>query len=243
MKTLISGVVDCDRMDYLLRDSYYCGVAYGQYDIDWMISSLGLAQKDGCLIRTVTENGMRALEDLLLARYHMIDQVYYHKTKAGFAHYLEQAIEQKEIELTIPTDPYTYAEMRDGQVLEKLFEAAKDSNNYYAYHLMRRLPARRILRLYDRKTEDRETLMKLRTLCDAHAIHSFIYSHKLTLSKQTSPSSDIYVEKKTLGGRDYISVFQYSDLLQKYNEMLEFSDFYVQREDVERFEKIIKQER
>jgi len=242
MKTLISGVIDCDRMDYLLRDSYYCGVAYGQYDIDWMISSLGLALKDGCLIRTVTENGVRALEDLLLARYHMIDQVYYHKTKSCFAHYLEQAIERKEIEMTIPTDPYAYADMRDGQVLEKLFEAAKNAKNYYAYHLMHRLPARRVLRLYDRKVEDRETLAKLQTLCKEHDIHSFIYTHKFVLSKQASPSADIYVEKKTLSGIEYISVFEYSDLLQKYNEMLEFTDFYVQREDVQRFEEIIKQE-
>ncbi|HBK33723.1 TPA: hypothetical protein DEP34_01460 [Candidatus Uhrbacteria bacterium] len=243
MKTLISGVIDCDRMDYLLRDSYYCGVAYGQYDMDWMISSLGLAQKDGGLIRTVTENGVRALEDLLLARYHMIDQVYYHKTKAGFAHYLEQAIEQKEIEMTIPTDPYEYADMRDGQILEKLFVAAKDPKNYYAYHLMRRLPARRVLRLYDRKAEDRKTLVKLQTLCQTHHIHSFTYTHTLALSKQTSPSSDIYVEKKVLGGKEYVSVFTYSDLLQKYNEMLAFADFYVHREDVERFEEIIKQEK
>jgi HD superfamily phosphohydrolase len=236
MKTLISGVADCDRMDYLLRDSYYCGVAYGQYDIDWIISNLGIAKQDGRLIRTVTENGVRALEDFLLARYHMIDQVYHHKTKAGFAHYLEQAVAQKEIEMTIPADPYAYADMRDGQVLEKLCEAAKDPAHYYAHHLMRRLPPRRILRLHDRKPEDRETLAKLQRLCEREHIRSFTYPHHLSLSQKTQSASDIYVEKKTLEGVSYVSVFAYSDLLKNYNEMLSFSDFYVYREDMEKFE-------
>ncbi len=34
LKLLISGEADCDRMDYLLRDSYFCGVAYGNFDMD-----------------------------------------------------------------------------------------------------------------------------------------------------------------------------------------------------------------
>ena len=33
---LISSELDCDRMDYLLRDSYFCGVSYGNYDLDWI---------------------------------------------------------------------------------------------------------------------------------------------------------------------------------------------------------------
>ena len=34
---LISSELDCDRMDYLLRDSYFCGVSYGKFDFDWII--------------------------------------------------------------------------------------------------------------------------------------------------------------------------------------------------------------
>ena len=141
LKGLISGEVDCDRMDYLLRDSYYCGVAYGQYDIDWLISSMGVEEYDGSLVFTISENGVRAFEDLLLARYHMIDQVYCHKTKMGFTHYLEQAIISGEIDLKIPTDPYAYAALHDGAVIEQFFDAAREEKNYWSVHLMRRLTA------------------------------------------------------------------------------------------------------
>lgn len=243
MKTLISGVIDCDRMDYLLRDSYYCGVAYGHYDIDWMISSMGIAEHDGRLIRTMTENGVRAFEDMLLARYHMIDQVYYHKTKAGFAYYLEQAILTGEINLEIPTDPYAYANMRDGHVMEKLFEAAKNPENYWSYHLIHRLPAKRILRLNQLRKEGVKDLKDLKKICEKHNIPHFTYEHKSVLVKEGKGSDaqeNLFVLKKGIKGVEYQPVVEYSDLLQKYKGTLHFIDFYVHREAVEKFKGVEK---
>ncbi len=238
LKSLVSGEVDCDRMDYLLRDSYYCGVAYGTFDLDWLISSLGLAEQDGKFLLTLSENGVRAFEDTLLARYHMIDQVYFHKTKAGFTHYLEEAIRTKEADLTIPTDPYAYAGLRDGQVIEKLFAAAKDEKNYWSHHLMRRIPAKRILRFQTAKAEDRETLKKLEEICQKNNIRFFTHaaSKELTFLGEGSSADSIQVAKKTIDGVRYVPVFQYSDLLQKYHEKLQFTDFFVLREDAEKFE-------
>lgn len=40
LSQLVSSELDCDRMDYLLRDSYFCGVSYGSYDLDWMLDNL-----------------------------------------------------------------------------------------------------------------------------------------------------------------------------------------------------------
>lgn len=242
LKSLISGEVDCDRMDYLLRDSYYCGVAYGQYDLDWLISSLGVAESDGRLVFTISENGVRAFEDLLLARYHMIDQVYFHKTKAGFTHYLEEAIRTREIPLAIPSDPYAYADTRDGKVIEMLMEAAKDEKNYWSHHLMHRLPAKRILRLQESKLEDLATLDKLTALCEGGGIRFFTHSVKSELThlgEGSDIASMISVAKKTLRGVAYVPIFEYSDLLQKYNEKLRFTDFFVLREDYPKFQTAI----
>lgn len=238
LKALISGEVDCDRMDYLLRDSYYCGVAYGQYDLDWLISSLGIAEQDGRLIFTISENGVRAFEDLLLARYHMIDQVYFHKTKAGFAHYLEQAILTKEINLPIPTDPYAYADLRDGKVIEQLFAAAKDKRCYWSYHLMRRLPAKHLLRIHDAVEEDRRQHIDLEQTCRELGVRYFTHAAAGQLSQfgeGAESNSLLAVSKKTARGRAYVSIFDYSDLLQKYNEKIRFTDFFIRREDVETF--------
>lgn len=243
LKALISGEADCDRMDYLLRDSYYCGVAYGQYDLDWLVSSLGLAQLDGRLIITISENGVRALEDLLLARYHMIDQVYFHKTKAGFTHALEQAIKNREIPLTIPSDPDAYADLRDGKVIEMMFTAARDPNNYWSQHIVQRLPARRVLRLQDNKQEDMQTLEQLTRMCDAESIRYFTHGAKNELSHfgGEAGGATMFVEKKILSGVSYLPVAEYSDLLQKYNEKIRFTDFFVLREDAERFEQTVNE--
>lgn len=243
LKGLISGEVDCDRMDYLLRDSYYCGVAYGQYDIDWLISSMGVEERDGALVFTISENGVRAFEDLLLARYHMIDQVYCHKTKMGFTHYLEQAIIQDEIDLKIPTDPHTYAALHDGAVIEQLFEAARNQKNYWSVHLMRRLTPKRILRLHDVvQPEDRETLEKLKSMCNHAGVKWFTHSIKKELTflgEVPEKAQKIFVKKKKISGHDLVPIFQYSDLLQKYNEKLQFTDFFVHREDVGKFENLM----
>jgi uncharacterized protein len=242
LKALISGEVDCDRMDYLLRDSYYCGVAYGQYDLDWLISSMGLAVKDSALVFKISENGVRAFEDLLLARYHMIDQVYFHKTKAGFTHYLEQVIQTKEIDIQIPTDPYAYADLRDGKVIELMFEAAKDERNYWSHHLIRRIPPKRILRLQRTNLEDMATFDKLKGICEKNDIRYFTHEAAGELShfgEGSDANELIYVAKKVLGGIEHVPISQYSDLLQKYNEKLNFIDFFVFREDFEKFQSVL----
>lgn len=242
LKGLISGEADADRMDYLLRDSYFCGVAYGNFDLDWLISSLGVAQHNGQLIMTLSENGVRAYEDMLLARYHMIDQVYYHKTKAGFAHYLEEAIRTKEILLEIPTDPYLYTQLRDGAVIEQIFEAAKSLNNYWSEHIVKRIPAKRILRLQKSKQEDQTQLTKLVNFCEKNNIRYFTHSVWNELSHFGEGVSEnatmIYVAKRLVNGVEYVPIFKYSDLLQKYNEKLNFTDFFVLREDAEKFENL-----
>jgi uncharacterized protein len=243
LKSMISGEVDCDRMDYLLRDSYYCGVAYGHYDIDWLISSMSIAKKDGKLILAISDNGVRAFEDFLLARYHMIDQVYFHKTKAGFTHYLEQAIAKQEIQLTIPSDPREYARLRDGHVIELLFSSSKNEENYWSHHLMNRIPAKRILRLHEKNSQDVQLLQRLKIMCEKAGIRHFSHSVKSELShlgEGLPESATLYVAHNTLSGVEYVPMSQYSGLLQSYNDRIEFTDFFVIREDFDQFQTLTK---
>lgn len=243
LKSLISGEVDCDRMDYLLRDSYYCGVAYGRYDIDWLISSIRLEKNGDALVLAIAENGVRAFEDFLLARYHMIDQVYFHKTKAGFAHYLVEAIETGEIQLDIPVDPYEYASLRDGEVIERLFNASKDDRNDWSRRLMNRIPAKRVLRLHDHQQEDQESLAELKALCEKNGIAYFVHAVANELShlgEGGNIDEIIHVAKKTLKGVELVPISRYSGLLQRYNQRLAFTDFFILREDVKRFDNLAR---
>ena len=48
LKSFMDSELDCDKMDYLLRDSTYCGVNYGRFDVDRLISSLTIYVQDDC---------------------------------------------------------------------------------------------------------------------------------------------------------------------------------------------------
>ncbi|WP_342563696.1 HD domain-containing protein [Paenibacillus sp. FSL R7-0345] len=71
---LVSGPLDADRMDYLLRDAHYTGVNYGTIDIDRILRML--RPYNGRVV--VKESGMHAIEDYLMSRYQMYWQVYFH---------------------------------------------------------------------------------------------------------------------------------------------------------------------
>ena len=78
LSNIVSGQIDCDRFDYLLRDSHFTGTNYGNFDLARVISSITLNKDHDCL--SVYEGkGTLAVEDYLYARYSMYLQVYLHK--------------------------------------------------------------------------------------------------------------------------------------------------------------------
>jgi uncharacterized protein len=74
-RSLLSGVLDPDKLDYLNRDAYFCGVPYGTQDIDYVISRLSLGPDDRL---AVDERGIPSIESLLFAKYLMYRTVYWH---------------------------------------------------------------------------------------------------------------------------------------------------------------------
>lgn len=93
-KDLVSGQMDADRMDYLLRDAHHAGVQYGRYDLDRVINTLRLcpdAETEGHHIG-VDEDGVHAVEGLLIARFMMFTQLYFHKTRAIYDYHLVECL-------------------------------------------------------------------------------------------------------------------------------------------------------
>ena len=80
LNDLISSELDLDRLDYLLRDSYYCGVPYGRFDLERLILSMN--PKNGEIV--VSEKGKHSIEMYVLARFYMYTQVYAHHTRRAF---------------------------------------------------------------------------------------------------------------------------------------------------------------
>jgi uncharacterized protein len=96
---MVSSQLDCDRMDYLLRDSYQTGTAYGLFALQRILSSLEIDEA-GDRIVVVGEKGQTAVEDYLFSRYSMYSQVYYHRknlsARALLAKIMKRAMALKE---------------------------------------------------------------------------------------------------------------------------------------------------
>jgi hypothetical protein len=80
LDSIISGPLDADKMDYLLRDSYYCGVEYGKYDLKRLINSFSYKGKNYKREIIVEDDDVNAIEQFALARYYLYQQVTTHKT-------------------------------------------------------------------------------------------------------------------------------------------------------------------
>jgi HD superfamily phosphohydrolase len=79
----VSGTLDVDRCDYLLRDAHATGVRYGQFDLDWLLRSLRFSpvrdEKHAPGLAIDGAKGLPAIEAFILARLFMFQQVYLHK--------------------------------------------------------------------------------------------------------------------------------------------------------------------
>ncbi len=93
LREIVSGPnLDADRMDYLLRDAYFTGVASGRYDSDQLLGSLRVFDRFGTPALGVDGRGLVALESFVLARYMMFSTVYFHHTTRQFERSLHAAL-------------------------------------------------------------------------------------------------------------------------------------------------------
>jgi HD superfamily phosphohydrolase len=95
-RDLIGGQMDADRMDYLLRDSYHTGVEYGGFDLKRILTTIRAIRSRGGHPPQlgVSRGGWHAAEGLILARYFMFTQVYFHKTRVAYDVHLRSALKE-----------------------------------------------------------------------------------------------------------------------------------------------------
>ncbi|MDQ6931586.1 MAG: HD domain-containing protein [Candidatus Eremiobacteraeota bacterium] len=133
---MVSGPnLDADRMDYLLRDSYFTGVANGRYDSEQLIGSLRVLEKQGTFSLGVDGRGVVALESFVLARYMMFATVYFHHTTRMFERILQTALREIWHDPRALDDIDTFLEWDDFRV----FDAVRTHDSYACRALRERL--------------------------------------------------------------------------------------------------------
>lgn len=169
LNQIVSGQLDADRMDYLLRDAYFTGTSYGNFDLERIIRTMRVVDER----ITVKESGIHSVEDYIMARYHMYWQVYLHPVARSYEGlmvmlfrrlkdiYKEDAGSLQMVEMLIPFLKDTPAGIDDLFLLD---EAAA----FYGLALLRKHPDP-ILRDLTRRILDRD-LFEYETISDKDRI-------------------------------------------------------------------------
>src|SRR5581483_6496126 len=93
LQEIVSGPIDADKQDYLLRDSVFSGVKYGVYDQERLSNTLLIHEDNDDLFLGISIDGIHALEQFVLAKYYMTTQVYRHKIRLITDSMIERAID------------------------------------------------------------------------------------------------------------------------------------------------------
>ncbi|ANB57958.1 HD domain protein [Anoxybacillus sp. B7M1] len=176
--SLISSQIDADRMDYLLRDAYYTGVSYGNFDMERILRVMR-PREDQVVIK---RSGMHAVEDYIMSRYQMYWQVYFHPVTRSaeviLTKILHRAKTLHEEGYMFRTHPHHFYSLFTGQVMLhdylKLDEAVilyyfqqwQDEKDEILRDLCRRFVHRRLFKYveFSPTNEQMKKLMELTAL-------------------------------------------------------------------------------
>jgi putative nucleotidyltransferase with HDIG domain len=133
---IISSEIDIDKMDYLIRDSYYAGVAYGVIDLERIIYGMKLVNNE----LVIRKGSLEAVESLLISRNLMYQTVYRHHTKriveAMFRRALDKILDDEGI------DYEKFIQMDDIDLIHRL-----RNSRAYPRDMMKRIDQRKLFKI------------------------------------------------------------------------------------------------
>ncbi|HEY1086340.1 MAG TPA: phosphohydrolase, partial [Archangium sp.] len=221
LRAIVSGELDADRMDYLQRDSFYTGVNYGRYDLEWILQNLSAAERDGKAVLALSKAAIFAFEDFLLSRYHMFLSVYFHHTSVSFDWMLRRYYEEAPGEFEIPADPEAFLDCDD----MALHLTLRRSKNRWAERIAQRRGFKRVAQFTER--DDAYDLGQLaRALQEANVEH-FTLESRGVLSKYFAEGEipSLFVIDRSNGR--LTEVAKYTSLYDRFATEVRLSRVYV----------------
>ncbi len=173
LSEIITGdVFGADRMDYLLRDSYHAGVAYGKFDHHRLIDTMRILPKEGAdgsqePVLGVEEGGLESAEALLLARYFMFSQIYFHSVRLIYDQHLVDFLNSWLEGGMFPTDYEGHLKYTDNEVISAMLSIAGDKSHPAHAHAERIVRRRHFKSIYRPAAEDRKFLEPGRKIYEA----------------------------------------------------------------------------
>ncbi len=229
LSQLISSEVDVDRLDYLARDAYYSGAAYGTVDSRWLLSNLGCRVVDGVPTLVLDHRAIHAFDHFMIARYHMFVMVYYHHKSVCYEELLRKHFNSPECRWRFPEEVEDYRDM-DDVTMHAYLRSCRDE---WARRICERRPFRRAI---ERHGTPREVGLKEaeERLLDAE----IPYLHTSSVSqlsryagKKRRSAAPIYVQRRLPGGPEELLPLEQATLIfDRYKQEHHVARLYVPEE-------------
>lgn len=248
LKSFLDSELDCDKMDYLLRDSYYCGVNYGRYDLNRLLSSLTAYSnaEHNILQLAVERGGVAAFEEFVIARYFMFIQVYFHKTRRYLDRLLVNCIASVLDGGTYPVDTGEYLKLDDDVVYDRIKSIAL--NNVDAARFIDRKIMSCVyetsVHSNSRADVDIFNIVKraLKNIPDCNVIDDYAskMAHKIPMLEQYNADSGKGIPIILRYRDEPTSISQESLLLQSLIKPINIKRLYVDKEHVEEAKQVVR---
>ncbi|HEX4923632.1 MAG TPA: HD domain-containing protein [Bdellovibrionales bacterium] len=235
---LVSSELDVDRMDYLLRDSYFCGTNYGKFELGWMLANLTTHELEGRVHLALNRRALYTFDDFLISRHHMYLMVYFHHKSIVYDEMLGLYLTSKDCTFSLPADINEYLKYND----YKLYQHLSGVDNQWARRISERRPLRVLFELHSTSESGRPEKMK--EALEAEGVNVILASSEARLSKyHTSLEGDknrqIYVVDQYDRGSKPYPLDKSTEIFQKYERARRIDRLYVAPEDYSKAEGIL----
>lgn len=242
LSQIVSSELDADRMDYLERDSYFCGTNYGKVDLHWLINNMTGHLSDNQIYLGLNRRALYTFDDFLISRHHMHLMVYFHHKSIIFEEMLNLYLTSKECSFFLPSDIKNYTLYNDA----RLYEHLASSQNQWAKRIANRNPLKVLIELHNTKESPRPSKMK--KALEQEGIEVIWSSSKTRLSKyHTSSPEDKALPIYVVDQYDRLDrpapIDESTEIFQKYEGARIIDRLYVDPKKFKQAEKILAEKK
>lgn len=238
LSQIVSSELDCDRMDYLERDAYFCGTNYGRVELSWLIANLTYHSVEDQLYLALNRRALYAFDDFLLARHHMHLMVYFHHKSIIYEEMLNRYLTSLDCEFFLPANIEEYIGCTDYALYQHLAKV----KNPWAQRIAQRRPYKVLFELHTTHEDLRPQHMQQKL--EAEGIKTILTGTMARLSKYHTAAPEekafpIYVVDEYDRLAKPYPIEETTEIFQKYEEIRRIERLYVEPESYTRAEKFI----
>lgn len=242
LSQLVSGELDCDRMDYLERDSYFTGTSYGKFDRDWMINNMTAYAHENKIYLGLNRRALYTFDDFLISRHHIHLMVYFHHKCVIYEELLNLYLSSPDCTFQLPASLDEYTLYNDFRLHEHLISA----KNPWAQRVAQKKPYKMLAELHNTAESNRPE--KVKAALEEKGIDVIWASSKARLSKYHSSSEDdksyqIWVIDQYDKWDKPSPIGQSTEIFKKYESARIIDRLYVAPENYMKAEKILIEKR